>query len=309
MEAAKRGRDVAAREVYEGIRQAEKYLSSTNPSVRLLKQRMSKVDQRVERLRECHYTYCEKAKIPVDNEDAIKYLSEITDAALDCTDECAIFVEEKEIDAEITKKRLTETEEKSKQRQEKIALARQVSADTAVKEEFALALTTKLRAVLSGDEKTDEVIALEKLYDDKLCETVDNLNKAWKVQISRTVDEEELERAKERISKMKMEYQDAHSQAASVVESHFAIREREKNNGGRSSYSNTSEMDTGTSNTSGAASFIKPEKMKLPSFSGNIRNFARFKKDFKEIVLPFYPEEIHQLYVIKENCRRGKQRH
>ena len=46
--------------------------------------------------------------------------------------------------------------------------------------------------------------------------------------------------------------------------------------------------------------------MKLPVFSGNIRNYARFKKNFREIILPFYREPIHQVYVIKENCLTGQ---
>ena len=39
--------------------------------------------------------------------------------------------------------------------------------------------------------------------------------------------------------------------------------------------------DKATSSTSGGYhNMIKPEKMKLPTFGGNIRTFAKFKKDF-----------------------------
>ena len=47
---------------------------------------------------------------------------------------------------------------------------------------------------------------------------------------------------------------------------------------------------------------VRLEKMKMPSFSGNIRCYARFKKDFREIVTLFYMDPIHQIYVIKESC-------
>ena len=43
----------------------------------------------------------------------------------------------------------------------------------------------------------------------------------------------------------------------------------------------------------------KPKKMKLPKFSGNIRNFARFIKDFGNIVHPWYPDPVHQAYILR----------
>ena len=51
---------------------------------------------------------------------------------------------------------------------------------------------------------------------------------------------------------------------------------------------------------------IKPEKMKFPIFSGNIRTFARFKKDFSKIVVPFYADMFQTAYVMKESCLKGK---
>ena len=86
MEAAKRERAVAAQELAEAIRQADRYLESTGPTTRLVNQRIAKINEREERLRYCHYTYCEKAKIPLDDNEATTYLTEKTDAALDCTD-------------------------------------------------------------------------------------------------------------------------------------------------------------------------------------------------------------------------------
>ena len=50
---------------------------------------------------------------------------------------------------------------------------------------------------------------------------------------------------------------------------------------------------------------IHLQKMKPPSFSGNIRTFARFKADFKMIVESKYPDEVYQAYILKENCLHG----
>ena len=53
-------------------------------------------------------------------------------------------------------------------------------------------------------------------------------------------------------------------------------------------------------------SSIHLQKMKPPSFSGNIRSFARFKSDFKTIVEKRYTDKIHQAYILKENCLHGE---
>ena len=96
MEAAKRERDVAARELEDAVRQATRYLDGTNPSQRLIQQRISKINEREERLRRCHYTYCDKAKISVEDDVQMNYLSDKTDAAIDCTDKCTIFIDDME---------------------------------------------------------------------------------------------------------------------------------------------------------------------------------------------------------------------
>ena len=46
MEAARLEREVAANELDDAVRQAEAYLGSTDPSTRLLKQRISKINDK-----------------------------------------------------------------------------------------------------------------------------------------------------------------------------------------------------------------------------------------------------------------------
>ena len=70
-----------------------------------------------------------------------------------------------------------------------------------------------------------------------------------------------------------------------------------------------STLNTATAPQSSANTYrdkIKPEKMSYPTFSGNIRTFARFKKDFTKIVIPFYSDEYGRAYVLKESCLKGK---
>ena len=47
------------------------------------------------------------------------------------------------------------------------------------------------------------------------------------------------------------------------------------------------------------------QKMKPPTFSGKIREFARFKANFQSIVIPSYAEPVYQVYGLKETCLKG----
>ncbi len=88
MEAAKRDRDIAAKELTDAIRQADKYINAPNPNTRLLKQRITRIEERETHFRECHYLYLDKAKLSYDDDNENIYLTELTDKALDCTDKC-----------------------------------------------------------------------------------------------------------------------------------------------------------------------------------------------------------------------------
>ena len=96
MEGARKERETAIDELSNAIRQAQKYLKSTNPSTRIVQQRMSRVQEREEAFRHAHYMYCDKANISLDNEEERNVLILEGDKALDCVDECIIFLDERE---------------------------------------------------------------------------------------------------------------------------------------------------------------------------------------------------------------------
>ena len=186
MDAARRERDVASRELEEAIRQANRYLKSINPTPRLLQQRIARVNEREQRLRQCRYVYCEKAKISIDEEEQVTYISEKTDAAIDCTDKCTICIDDIEGEHQIS----IDTATEEKRNLEKEAFREQLKSEVAVDEKFALELMIKVNEIVNM-EITDEVILLAKTYDEKLCESVDNLTKSWKslIRIHNSVEE------------------------------------------------------------------------------------------------------------------------
>ena len=63
--------------------------------------------------------------------------------------------------------------------------------------------------------------------------------------------------------------------------------------------------DTAATKKSNSAAF-RMERTKLPTFSGNPRDFARFKGDYEAIVKPAYTDPVHLMYNLKENCLKGE---
>ena len=123
-EQAKRDRDTAVIEMDDSIRQVERYLSSHNPSIRILKQKINKVDDKKECAKHRHFEYCHKAKVPVDDEDEKLFITNILDTATDCMDRALLFFEEKEIEKDTQEKLNSEAvieEERKKERSARIS--------------------------------------------------------------------------------------------------------------------------------------------------------------------------------------------
>ena len=257
MDAACRARVVASRELEEAIRQANRYLKSINPTPRLLQQRIARVNEREQRLRQCHYVYCEKAKISIDEEERVTYLSEKTDAAIDYTDKCTICIDDIEGEHQIS----IDTATEEKRNLEKETFREQLKSEVAVEEKFALELMIKLNEIVNM-EITDEVILLAKTYDEKLCESVDNLTKSGKSLIRIYDSVEELEQLTNDKSGKRVQFQEAHSRASVVIENHYANRERANITIEtlEESGENITQDVTQMSNNMNAANMVRPEK-------------------------------------------------
>ena len=173
-----------------------------------------------------------------------------------------------------------------------------MQVEARIEETLAEEITAKLNVILDrSDDVTASDVALVKVYGEKLFEKMGELNKSWKVLIAESDAGEERERLVTEIGQKKISHENTHSRALSFVEGYYASQVKDTD-------ISDDERITDRSK-SGAGLLVRPEKMKLPSFEGNIRNYARFKRDSKEIAAPFYSDETHQLYVMKESCLRG----
>ena len=314
MEAARRERDIAAKELTDAIRQAEKYIAAPNPNGRLLRQRISRIEERELRLRECHYTYLDKAKISINDETESKYLVDLADKALDCSDKCQDLIPEDTpaappappatVDAATIAATHANTATTSSEPDKKTR-CKLIKREIAMDEKFADQLVVKLNEILDSPDvdSQEDIIGSVKSHDDKLSETLANLDKSWKSLMS-VIDTDDEEEESTRINNTRMKFQGTHTKAIKLIEKQKSTSEVARLAEQVETSSVTADS-VQSNNSTRAHSMVRPEKMKLPNFSGDIRHYASFKKDFKQIVQPFYVEDMHQVFVMKQSCLSG----
>ena len=137
--------------------------------------------------------------------------------------------------------------------------------------------------------------ALAKAYGEKLGDALDTLLSSWKLQIATAETDEERDKLTTEIGEKRTCYEKALSKAVSLVENQNSLYHKHLESQRVTQNTSSPNVSRASVSEGQAGLFVKPERTKLPTFSGDIRNFARFKKDFKEIVLPFYTEDTQQL--------------
>ena len=83
---AQKHRESCAEKLAGSIRQLQRYLDGEKKNVRLLQQKIDKVDVDKEALITSHHAYCVKANIEVSDLMAREYVNEKIDAAVDIID-------------------------------------------------------------------------------------------------------------------------------------------------------------------------------------------------------------------------------
>ena len=129
-------RAAAAFNLEEAMRQAQRYLQSARPSARLLQQKADKITELENELRKMHLLHCDKSNIDIDSEEAKSYIQPKCDAAVDCVDECMLFIEDDELNrskGEEIKVKSDKEETEIKRRQAQIVGDERYTEDVAKK--------------------------------------------------------------------------------------------------------------------------------------------------------------------------------
>ena len=302
---AEKIRKNAAVELTEAIRQATRYLDGTKggvaqPSLRIVKQRMQKVMDKEEQLKACHFSYCDKAGVEVEGEEAMNFLSKLVDDATDCVDSCLLYIEEQEMNAAEEAKVVTAETDSEKERERLEGWKNQIAEE----EKFASELILKIRNKIEDALYNIENMVHVRTYKQHLQDTFSNLDQSWNKLISLYKDE--LKEAE--ILALRMSIQDELSSAEVFIEqcsNEEAAKYQHKPIIQLQTAGTNPAMGSVASSASNGRDMLKFQKVGPPSFSGDVRTFAKFRKDFDKIVKPYYTDEEKLVYVLKETCLKG----
>ena len=295
-QAALNARNTAAAALSEELRQLRKYKDSANPKKRLLEQKLKRVEEAKEELMTRHYHYGEKAGKQLESEEMVDWLSTRLDEAVDTMDEVFCMIEDIDdmiVREETTVKKQTEMTEKEERRIADLKIAElQVKNDEGVVKDRL----NKLKEVIEDEEK-------DKKQDGEIAEILLNevevalgdQIKSWNQYKDVTLNDEDLQAIFRKEADIKTLVAEIRSSAQAFIN---------RLNPKQSTHSTIEQAST--KEPTPESGKMKTEPMKLPKFSGNCREYARFKKDFKDIVETSCPNLTRRIFTLKDQCLVGE---
>ena len=278
-------------ELEEAMRQAKRYLDSHKPSTRIINQRIQRIRDKEDEFKRYHFVYYEKSSEGVESDEAMKVLRDTLDTSMDTIDECNVFIEDKEEKQRQEEDDSASTTRTQEEEQMSNALYLKQVTEVSIDERVAKDFIQNVNLLVAKNEFTKANYILIKTHLEGLEDVLSALNPSWKALLDMDIDAPTRTKLAEDIIKVKTSIQGALS--SGVV---FSEQCLEATRPVEASPISTSDSTAVTAESSTRKSFdkIKPEKMSYPTFSGNIRTFSNFKKDFTKIVVPFYSDEFQR---------------
>ena len=285
-QAAKEARASTTVELEEAIRQAKRYLASHEPSTRIIEQRIKRIREVEAEFKRYHFVYCGKANIEIDSKEQMDYLQAKLDNSVDAIDECMAFIEDKERQQRDREDEISTESLKQEEKRKSETRYQNCIAELSLDERMAKDLCQKIN-ILAHEElyTTGNAVTME-AHLDGLNNLQKALHQSWRELIYLLEGQGESQKVADDVFASRSHIQVTVTTAVLFLD--MCKREELKNS------SPTFDTTSGESKRPGLIkdSNIKAEKMKMPTFSGNIRTFAKFKKDFAKIAAPLYPDEF-----------------
>ena len=292
--AASKKRSASASALNESIRELERYKEKENISKRLLEQKLNSVIAAKQDLIIKHHNYAEKSNNELDSEELLEYLRPKLDQCTDIIDEVTVMIEDLENRIK-EEKIMKESTACSNAQERKHAYELVVAEMQATVDEEILIDSMQRITEITGDAKKANIegrLLVEALLDEIEC-LLEKQIKSWNHMKSLTIQDEKLKSIFKRENEIKKLFSHRRSIGIAFVKKISSIE--------ATKIVVKKECDKTAKDVT-----VRLEKMKVPTFHGNIRAFARFKADFKAIVEPSYLNKTHQTYVLKENCLHGE---
>ena len=284
--AALRERDFAAAKLQDSVRQLRRSLDQVPPSERAITQKSERVDIDRDELLAKQYAYTEKSGTTLADQESKEYLEPKIDEAVDIIDEAYNKLETLRKDKQET----ADAQKTESAKTREIVDSSSVKLKAESKEKLLLEMITEVEKLFIDSPTTKEALTAESYLSELAVREVEYYE-AWSEVKAKVTAEADLlpiirreEGTQKQVSSVKLRAR----QLCSKVKSSEETRNR---------LESTTLTDFGPA--SRACTNVKLARMNPPKFSGNIRDFARFKTDFEKIVQTSYTDSVHQVYVMK----------
>ena len=296
-QAASQSRAAAAATVKESIRVLERYIQRDNLSQRLLQTKLDKLTADRDELVAKHYVYGDKSNLSYESDEMLQWITPILDSVIDIYDEAFLKLETLEEDV-VLQRETQEQQALTEAKANEIAIAEMQykTTENALRER----IDCMIEIVIDASRDSDDDANLIRMYLRQIEGFMSEQIKSWNAYKSLSPSADKLAAVFAEEQELKKYVSDNCLLATARVnkiqpESVVSLKEL-----------SVSNADSSSEIKEKFTSAIKSEKIKNPTFNGDIRSFARFKSDFNDIVVPNNPSVKAQTYVLKEHCLQGE---
>ena len=265
------------------MRQLKRYLDKPDQALpRVLQQKIDKVDVDREELVSSHHTFCQKSNSNITDDDQRNFINPKVDGAVDLVDEAEALME--------TLTTQKETEERTRTdnaRKESELSTLRLKAKSQL--EILESAVNKLKVHVAEKEENASNADFAEVTAKDIKEREEELLDSWHQVSSLLSVQQDVDAISAEEARVRALVYDGCSKAQLFVSK---VRAQSIPDDAASTTSSSSHHHNST----------KLEKMQAPKFSGNIRDYARFKANYEAIVKPSYDDEVHQMYILKEKC-------
>jgi hypothetical protein len=286
--AAQQSRDSAASKLRDSVRQLHSYLQKPTLHERIIVQKSDKVDIDREELIAKHHSYGTKAGKELTDDEMVNYIETKIDDAVDAVDEATFKLEE----LRDTKEKEVKDKDVTVIQAQKVLELAQLKLEVESKETVLDAMFTEMDKIFIDTPTSHEAHLAETFVAELNVKVSDYLAATSEVK-RRTQREEDLAPIVRKEGEIDRKASSRKVKAVALTNEVKTSTEEQL----ESTLNETRSSQHSNSN-------LRLSKMKAPKFSGNIRDFARFRKDFEKIVEATY-SGFQLVYVMKEECLSG----
>ena len=277
-------RQSAAAKLRDSVRQLRRYLEQENLNERIIVLKSDKVDVDREELIAKHHMYAEKSSTSLDDEQMREYIEGKIDDAVDAVDEANARIDE--MRAEATEARGTLELAASK--------LRATSVENVINE-----LVTRINALVIKEEPTSNDARSVEALIVEMTERGLELTQPYESVKLKLKTNEEIQVINDQEEVIQSNISQKRAEANS-----FILRLKAENDSDTRSEAGSERGAASTQES--RSNQLRVKRMGPPVFSGKIRDYARFKGDFENMVERTYTEETDQVCIIKEECLKGE---